>query len=246
MASGAAVANQGRGKYPVVDALNRDWSVLADRHRGLVARWALRDEAFIDCVSLDDVLFAVQLRPDAVLRALLTEVSKGDELAGRVVLQAMIGRMVRMAIRDPKASIDEYISALWCQIQNYPLASRPNRVAANLSMDTFKSLRREQRWLLHYEILQWPPQMFVDELGSGTEATLESRRHRGEGRCVGPRHSSSWLSAQSHRLRDTNLAGEHLSRRARSSSGEPSLSIHSRCGAGALQSSRTQTRRPCS
>ena len=165
------MANQGRGKYPVVDALNRDWSVLADRHRGLVARWALRDEAFIDCVSLDDVLFAVQLRPDAVLRALLTEVSKGDELAGRVVLQAMIGRMVRMAIRDPKASIDEYISALWCQIQNYPLASRPNRVAANLSMDTFKSLRREQRWLLHYEILQWPPQMFVDELGSGTEAT---------------------------------------------------------------------------
>ena len=127
VASGAAVANQGRGKYPVVDALNRDWSVLADRHRGLVARWALRDEAFIDCVSLDDVLFAVQLRPDAVLRALLTEVSKGDELAGRVVLQAMIGRMVRMAIRDPKAGIDEYISALWCQIQNYPLASRPNR-----------------------------------------------------------------------------------------------------------------------
>ena len=145
MASGAAVADQGRGQYPVVDALNRDWSVLADRHRGLVARWALRYEAFIDCVSLDDVLFAVQLRPDAVLRALLTEVSNGDELAGRVVLQAMIGRMVRMAIRDPKASIDEYISALWCQIQNYPLASRPDRVAANLSMDTFKSLRREQR-----------------------------------------------------------------------------------------------------
>ena len=165
------MANQGRGKYPVVDALNRDWSVLADRHRGLVSRWALRHEAFIDCESLDDVLFAVQLRPDATLRALLTEVSKGDELAGRVVLQAMIGRMVRMAIRDPKASIDDYIAALWCQIRSYPLASRPDRIAANLSMDTFKSLRREQRWMRHFEVQPWPPETFLDETYAWTRLT---------------------------------------------------------------------------
>ena len=165
------MANQGRGRYPVVDALNRDWSVLADRHRGLVSRWALRNEAFIDCVSLDDVLSAVQLRPDAALRALLTEVSNGDELAARVVLQAMIGRMVRMAIRDPKASIDDYLAALWCQIRSYPLASRPDRIAANLSMDTFKSLRREQRWMRNFEVQQCPPETFLDERYGWTRLT---------------------------------------------------------------------------
>ena len=165
------MANRGRGKCPVVDALNRDWSVLADRHRGLVARWAFRYEAFIDCVSLDDVLSAVQLRPDAALRALLTEVSTGDELAGRVVLQAMIGRMVRMAIRDPSAGIDDYLSALWCQIRSYPLASRPERIAANLSMDTFKSLRRDQRWMQHFDVQPCPPEAFLDGTYARTRLT---------------------------------------------------------------------------
>ena len=45
-----------------------------------------------------------QALSDPVLAALLTEVSLGDQLAGRVVLQALIGRMVRMAQRDPRAS----------------------------------------------------------------------------------------------------------------------------------------------
>lgn len=171
MASGAAIAARGRERFRVVDALNRDWSVLVDRHRGLVARWALQYEAFANCGSLDDVLAAVQLGSDAGLRALLTEASKGDQLAARVVLQAMLGRMVRMALRDSKASIDDYLSALWCQIQNYPLASRPERIAANLSMDTFKSLRNDQRWLYHAEVLLWAPQMFLDEFAQGVLVT---------------------------------------------------------------------------
>lgn len=171
MASGAAVSVRGRERFQVVDALNRDWGVLVDRHRGLVARWALQYEAFAGCESLDDALAAVQLTSDAGLRALLTEASTGDQLAARVVLQAMLGRMVRMALRDPKAGIDDYLSALWCQIQTYPLASRPDRIAANLSMDTFKSLRNDQRWLHRAEVLIWAPQMFLDEFAQGARVT---------------------------------------------------------------------------
>ena len=63
----------------------------------------------------------------------------GDQLAGRVVLQAVIGRMVRMAQRDPRAGIDDYLAQLWCAISSYPLQRRPVRIAANLSMDTLKA-----------------------------------------------------------------------------------------------------------
>ena len=53
----------------------------------------------------------------------------GDQLAGRVVLQALIGRMVRMAQRDPRAGIDDYLARLWCVINSYPLiaTSRADR-----------------------------------------------------------------------------------------------------------------------
>ena len=68
------------------------------------------------------------------IAALLAEVSIGDQLAGRVVLQALIGRMVRMAQRDPRSSVDDYLALLWCVINNYPLQRRPVRIAANSSL----------------------------------------------------------------------------------------------------------------
>jgi hypothetical protein len=75
------------------------------------------------CRSLDDVLSLAKLNPDAILGALLTEVSAGDQLAGRVVLQAMLGRMARMAQRDPRSSLDDYLARLCCVINSYPLAA---------------------------------------------------------------------------------------------------------------------------
>ena len=188
---------------------------------------------------------AVQLTSDAGLRALLTEASTGNQLAARVVLQAMLGRMVRMALRDPKASIDDYLSALWCQIQTYPLASRPDRIAANLSMDTFKSLRNDQRWLHRAEVLIWAPQMFLDEFAQGAPCHVEPRRYRVRQRDVGRRHSASRPYAPAHRCPNPGPPGERLSGRARSPRREPAPRIHSRIGAGALQSGGSPTRGPC-
>ena len=53
----------------------------------------------------------------------------GNQAAGRVVLQALIGRMVRMAQRDPRAGIDDYLARLCCVINSYPLQRRPARQA---------------------------------------------------------------------------------------------------------------------
>jgi hypothetical protein len=94
----------------------------------------------------------------------LAEVSIGDRVAGRVVLQALLGRMVRMALRDPRSSVDDYLALLWCVINNYPLQRRPVRIAANLSLDTLKAVSREHRWLGFGDVTLWPSSESLEEL----------------------------------------------------------------------------------
>ena len=163
MAFGTSTRQSGRRRGAIVEALNRDWDELADRHRGSVGGWSRRHGALAECRSLADVLLAARGQPDAVLGALLTEVSTGDHLAARVVLQAMLGRVVRMAARDSAAGVDDYVSALWCRILKYPLARRPTRIAANLSMDALKTVSGERRWLQEGEVTPWPPEVFWQE-----------------------------------------------------------------------------------
>jgi DNA-directed RNA polymerase specialized sigma24 family protein len=163
MTAGKGGGQAGRRRHSIVEALNRDWDELVYRHRGSLPGWSRCHEALVGCESLDDVLTAAEGQPDAILGALLTEVSKGDQLAGRVVLQVLLGRIVRMARRDPSAGVDDYVAALWCQIQTYPLATRPACIAANLSMDTLKAVHAERRWLRWGEVTPWPPEVFWEE-----------------------------------------------------------------------------------
>jgi hypothetical protein len=159
----ASASGRRRG-FSVVEALDREWCELVRGHAGAAARWAGRYEVLVACRSLDDVLYVAKLNSDPVLAALLTEVSFGDQLAGRVVLQALIGRMVRMAQRDPRSSVDDYVALLWCVINNYPLQRRPVRIAANLSLDTLKAVSREHRWLGRGGVTLWPSSESLEEL----------------------------------------------------------------------------------
>ena len=92
-----------------------------------------------------DVLARVAGAPDPVLLLLLEEASSGDAVAGRVVLQALLPKMVRMASVDPGSAVDDYVTALWCEIAAYPVRRRRTSVAANLALDTLKAVRREGR-----------------------------------------------------------------------------------------------------
>jgi hypothetical protein len=159
----ASASGRRRG-FSVVEALDREWCELVRDHQEAVARWADRHDALAPCRSLDDVLSAARLNSDPVLAALLAEVSIGDQVAGRVVLQALIGRMVRMAQRDPRSSVDDYLALLWCVINNYPLQRRPVRIAANLSLDTLKAVSREHRWLGRGDVTLWPSSESLEEL----------------------------------------------------------------------------------
>jgi hypothetical protein len=145
-----------RPRFGLLEALDREWCDLVRCHPTAAARWASQHEVLAPCRSLDDVLSLSKLDSDAILAALLAEVSTGDQLAGRVVLQALLGRMVRMAQRDPRSSLDDYLARLWCVINSYPLSRRPVRIAANLSLDTLKAVSQDQRWLRRGDVLLLP------------------------------------------------------------------------------------------
>ncbi len=109
--------------------------------RRLDAEWNCLSEA----AGLVGSLAAVRNDPDAALLALLRRHAAGDGLAGRVVLQALLPKMVRMASRDAAADLSDYLAALWERICTYPVAQRPRRVAANLALDTLKLVKARTR-----------------------------------------------------------------------------------------------------
>jgi hypothetical protein len=150
--------------FHLVAALDREWSELVRTDRGTAKRWADRHPALAPYRSLDDILSIAKLHSDAVLAALLAEAAVGDHLAGRVILQALVGRMVRMAQRDPRSSIDDYLARLWCVINSYPLSRRPVRIAANLSLDTLKAVSQDHRWFGRGEVTLLPSTESLEEL----------------------------------------------------------------------------------
>lgn len=170
-----ASASRRRRGFSVVEALDREWRELDLRHPGTVSRWAGRHDVLAAYLSFDDVLSSARVHSDPVLAALLAEVSLGDQLAARVVLQTLVGRMVRMAQRDPRASIDDYLAQLWCAIGSYPLERRPERIAANLSMDTLKAVSREHRWMGRGDVMLWPSSELLEQLLP--PARLDGSRH---------------------------------------------------------------------
>ena len=140
-----------RSPYALVDALNREWAALVDSHNGAVPDWA----AVAGLGDLASVLAAARAGDDAVLRALLAAAQDGSVLAGRTVVQALLGRLVRMARRDRTAVVDDYVSALWCVLARYPLSSRPVRIAANLALDTLKVVHHDRQWMGRRAVAVW-------------------------------------------------------------------------------------------
>ena len=91
--------------------------------------------------TIGDAFACVPADPDAVLLALLAAQHAGDRLAGRVVVQAMVPKLVRMAVRDDTATFDDYLAALWVRVATYPVTRRTRSVAANLALDALKAVK---------------------------------------------------------------------------------------------------------
>lgn len=129
-----------------MERLNTEWDALAaaPSTAGSIAGWAADCPALAGCNTLDDVLAAITAAPDEVLGRLLAADAAGCPLAGRVVLQTMLPKLIVMARRDQRADFTEYLAQLWLRIRTYPLTRRPHRIAANLALDTLKAIKVER------------------------------------------------------------------------------------------------------
>lgn len=125
--------------------LDAEWHHLLDTHPHVPLSWRRDCAAFAAASGLGEVLIVVRADPDAALGHLVRARAGGDDLSGRVVLQAILGKLVRMALVDPAASLDDYLAAAWERIVTYPVDARPTRIAANLVLDTLKAVKREYR-----------------------------------------------------------------------------------------------------
>lgn len=135
--------------------LNVEWDHLcADpATAATVTGWATTHSALTGCASLASIERTVtgtasSTATDAILLALLTLAHDGERLAGRTVLQLMLGKAIRLAAshtgRDTRSSLEQItIAALWTVIATYPLDRRPTKVAANIAMDTLHAVTAE-------------------------------------------------------------------------------------------------------
>ncbi len=122
-----------------IGALNAEWTHL--RHQTLPASWR---EDLPEYARLGDITEALAARSASeagpILRALLSRAGT-EELAGRVVLQAMLGKVARLSRtargRGHEDCASIAIAAMWSSIQAWP-AHRPGSVPGNLALEALR------------------------------------------------------------------------------------------------------------
>lgn len=160
------------GQFALVDALNAEWAEWngegwsATRCATRLASWSAQEPVLAGCGCLADVLEAIRRDPDPMLASLIRlhqgyhamgggrgvrrpgnagpAIGADRQLAGRIVLQTMLGKLVLMTRRDRQHGVEDYVAAFWVRMSKYPLERRPVRIAANLALDTLKDTTRDR------------------------------------------------------------------------------------------------------
>jgi len=119
----------------IVTQLNTEWEEI---------RWDQADW-LNPSPTLDEILTSVRFNPDRVLTNLIRACQVGHHNAGRVIVQALLPKLILMSRTYPYPSVEHLASALWIRISIYPLDRRPTSVAANLVLDAKKDIVTEDR-----------------------------------------------------------------------------------------------------
>ena len=127
-------------RHAALNALNDEWQGLLTGSAGQLTEWTTTEPTLAGADDLEGLLDLIRQHPDDVLAALLRLGSAGQPLAHRVVLQTMLGMVVRLCAGRP-ALLAEAISELWLAIVDYPLDRRPRAIAANLAWTVRRALR---------------------------------------------------------------------------------------------------------
>jgi len=176
---GDLAAHWSPGSLPSL--LNIEWRQLcqAPGNAVVLAGWGRTHPALAGCGSLPELLSRIcggqRAARDRVLLELLGLSRDGDRLAGRLVLQAMLPKAVRLAMSivrrpdvlgDQEEALARAVAALWQVIATYPLTARPGRVSANLALDTLALVQRGHTGSSYFSP-SFPVQPYADltELG---------------------------------------------------------------------------------
>lgn len=137
---------------PYVAGLNKEWARLAGGLELEPDVLSLLDQARRHASSLssvddlDDLVAAMHRHGDLPLLFAIEVAQAGSYVAARAIIQAMLPKLARLthSVREGRtfsSVIPEAIAAMYEVIYRYPRDRRPRSVAANLALDTLKSLR---------------------------------------------------------------------------------------------------------
>lgn len=145
---------------PIYRQLVREWVAL-NAHTSCattVRRWGRLEPALAGhsrpCDIVDAIDHAAFTQKDQLLAALTRLFHDGQQLAGRVVLQTMMPKLVRITLRTTPTSTDNAwledrhhitLAEFWDVLSTYPLHRRPNKIASNLAMDTLHRVSGARR-----------------------------------------------------------------------------------------------------
>ena len=92
---------------------------------------------------LADLCDLVGRNDDVTTAALIRLAQAGDQVAGRVVVQAMLPRLWSLCRRDHRHNLTDYISVAWLRLMSFPARQRGRAMMVNLCLDCLKWLSRE-------------------------------------------------------------------------------------------------------
>lgn len=156
----------------VTTLLDAEWATLASAPaaRRALIRWSRCHPVL---AGLDDfeMLLALRRDPSAAneVLAALAALAPLDDLASRVLLQALLPGLVRLATTaayDDPAALDEMVSLAWERIRTYP-TTRRGSVAANVLWDV-------RKWYRRHRSIEAPRSMPLDQLNEDAVPVDES------------------------------------------------------------------------
>ena len=134
--------------------LELEWSdvVRSAAARDHLRSWAAAEPVLDRFTGLDDVVrFTLEYghpgASDDVLRVFAAQ-AEHDQLAARVLLQALIPGLIPVAVSFRSAfdnaddSAAQVVTAAYERIRTYPIQRRPRRIAANIVLDTRQTVSR--------------------------------------------------------------------------------------------------------
>ncbi len=123
-----------------------------------LGRWGRAEPVLAGPTSLGELVDRIDtshsVEEDQLLLALLRLAQAGQQLAGRVLLQAMLPKISRMVRRMRPTSNDDRriedrrhiaVATFWEVLHTYPAGRRQTKIAANLALDTLHQLTSGHR-----------------------------------------------------------------------------------------------------